>query len=153
MVLQSGVDFLQRLHLSIASEIASFIIAYSGIGLSPDGSATYFLSRLVGLKKATEIIFMNEPIRAVEALQLGIVNQVLSTDEFEKGVSVVARKLAQGPTATYGRTKKLIRKSLYETLETQLENERQGMGDSSQHNEFREGVLAFVEKRQPVWTF
>jgi 2-(1,2-epoxy-1,2-dihydrophenyl)acetyl-CoA isomerase len=134
--------------MSIAAEDARFVMAYTDIGLVPDGSSTFFLSRLVGPKKAMELIYLNEPIDAAEALKLGIVNRVLPSDDFEKGVSYVAQKLAQGPTATFGRAKNLMRKGILETLESQMENERQGIAHSALQGEFQEGITAFTEKRK-----
>jgi 2-(1,2-epoxy-1,2-dihydrophenyl)acetyl-CoA isomerase len=146
----AGAGFSMSLacDMSIAVEGARFVMAYTNIGLVPDGSSTYFLSRLVGVKKAMEIIYLNEPFGAREALGMGIVNRVLPPDEFEAGVAAIARKLAEGPTGAYGRAKDLVRKGLIETLESQMENERQGIAFSSLQGEFREGVTAFVEKRK-----
>jgi len=144
----AGFSMTLACDMSIAAEGARFVMAYTNIGLVPDGSSTFFLSHLVGPKKAMEMIYLNEPIDAEEALKLGIVNRVLPSEEFEKGVSEIARKLAQGPTETYGRAKELIRKGLLETLESQMESERQGIAFSSLQGEFREGVTAFREKRK-----
>ena len=144
----AGFSMTLACDMSIAAEGARFVMAYTNIGLVPDGSSTFFLSHLVGPKKAMEMIYLNEPIDAEEALKLGIVNRVLPSEEFEKGVSEIARKLAQGPTETYGRAKELIRKGLLETLESQMESERQGIAFSSRQGEFREGVTAFREKRK-----
>jgi len=146
----AGAGFSMSLacDMSIVAEGARFVMAYTNIGLVPDGSSTFFLSHLVGPKKAMELIYLNEPIDAEEALKLGIVNRVLPSEEFEKGVSGIARKLAQGPTETYGRAKELVRKGLLETLESQMESERQGIAFSSLQGEFREGVTAFREKRK-----
>lgn len=144
----AGFSISLACDMSIAAEDARFVMAYTDIGLVPDGSSTFFLSRLVGPKKAMELIYLNEPIDATEALKLGIVNRVLPSDDFEKGVSDVARKLAQGPTATFGRAKNLMRKGMLETLESQMENERQGIAHSSLQGEFQEGITAFTEKRK-----
>jgi 2-(1,2-epoxy-1,2-dihydrophenyl)acetyl-CoA isomerase len=146
----AGAGFSMSLacDMSIAVEAARFVMAYTNIGLVPDGSGTYFLSRLVGVKKALEITFLNAPIGAAEAHGLGIVNQVLPSGEFERGVAEVAAKLAKGPVGAYGRAKAVIRRGLSETLESQMENERQGLVFSSLQAEFREGVTAFMEKRK-----
>jgi 2-(1,2-epoxy-1,2-dihydrophenyl)acetyl-CoA isomerase len=146
----AGAGFSMSLacDMSLAVKGASFVMAYTAIGLVPDGSSTYFLSRLVGTKKAMEIVYLNEPIPADDALRLGIVNQIYDAEDFETRVSSVASRLAQGPTETYGRAKRLLRLGLIETLESQMENERQGIAISSLGGEFREGVTAFVEKRK-----
>ncbi|MCP4668804.1 MAG: enoyl-CoA hydratase [Deltaproteobacteria bacterium] len=146
----AGAGFSMSLacDMSLAVKGVNFVMAYTDIGLVPDGSSTYFLSRLVGIKKAMEIVYLNEPISADEALRLGLVNHVYSPEDFEKGVASMALRLAQGPTETYGRAKRLLRLGLVETLESQMENERQGIAQSALGPEFREGVTAFVEKRK-----
>ncbi len=146
----AGAGFSMSLacDLGLASDQARFVMAYTNIGLVPVGSSTYTLSRLVGPRKAMEIVYLNKPIGAREALDLGLVNRVIPADRFEKEVSAVARKLADGPTRTYGRAKALVRAGLSETLESQMESERQGIALSSLQPEFREGVTAFVEKRK-----
>ena len=143
-----GLSMSLACDLSIAVKEARFVMAYTNIGLVPDGSSTYFLSRLVGTKKAMEMVYLNEPIDTDEALRLGIVNKVLPPEEFEEGVASVAQKLAQGPTETYGRAKAIIRLGLSESLESQMENERQGIAFSGLSGEFQEGITAFVEKRK-----
>jgi len=146
----AGAGFSMSLacDMSLAVEEARFVIAYPNIGLVPDGSSTYFLGRLVGIKKAMEIVYMNEPMGADEAERLGIVNRIFTSEDFENQVFDVASRLAQGPTETYGRSKALLRLGLTEGLETQMENERQGIAESASGSEFQEGISAFVEKRK-----
>jgi len=96
-----------------------------------------------------ELVYLNEPIDSEEAMKLGIVNRIFPPEAFEEGVSSLALRLAQGPTLTYGRAKELIRLGLLESLESQMENERQGIAVSALGSEFREGITAFVEKRKP----
>jgi 2-(1,2-epoxy-1,2-dihydrophenyl)acetyl-CoA isomerase len=134
--------------LSIAVKDARFVVAYTNIGLVPDGSSTYFLPRLVGTKKAMEMVYLNEPIDTDEALSLGIVNRVVPAEDFEESVASVAQQLAQGPMETYGRAKAIIRLGLSESLESQMENERQGIALCGLGSEFQEGITAFVEKRK-----
>ncbi|MEM2983556.1 MAG: enoyl-CoA hydratase [Candidatus Bathyarchaeia archaeon] len=143
-----GLSMSLACDLSFARQDARFVMAYTNIGLVPDGSSTYFLSKIVGPKKAREMIFLNEPLDADEALRLGIVNRVFPKEEFEREVASIAIRLSRGPTDTYGRVKGLLRLGLIETLESQMENERHGVSLSSLHGEFREGVTAFVEKRR-----
>ncbi len=145
----AGMSMCLACDLSLAVEEARFVMAYTNIGLVPDGSSTYFLTHHLGYKKAMELIYLNEPISAEEALNLGIVNRVFPSDAFEEGVTSLALRLAQGPTLTYGRAKELIRLGLLESLESQMENERQGIAVSALGSEFREGITAFVEKRKP----
>ena len=96
-----------------------------------------------------EIAYLNEPIDSGEALRLGLVNKVFPEETFEEEVSKLATRLARGPTETYGRARNLMRLGLVESLESQMENERQGLVTSALSEEFREGITAFVGKRKP----
>ena len=145
----AGMSLALACDLTIAAQTAQFIIAYGKVGLSPDGSATYFLPRLVGPKKALEIFYIGDPIDADEALRLGLVNRVLPDAELEKETQALAQRLAQGPTLALARAKELVYSSLSESLETQLENERDLLGLSTLSEDFHEGVQAFIEKREP----
>jgi 2-(1,2-epoxy-1,2-dihydrophenyl)acetyl-CoA isomerase len=148
----AGMSMSLACDLGIAVEGCRFVMAYTNIGLVPDGSATYFLSRLVGYRKAMEIVYLNRPMDSEEALKLGLVNQVFPAEIFEEEVASLAARLAVGPTATYGRAKNLVRLGLTESLESQMENERQGISMSALSEEFQEGIAAFVGKRKPDFT-
>jgi 2-(1,2-epoxy-1,2-dihydrophenyl)acetyl-CoA isomerase len=145
----AGMSLALACDLTIAAQSARFIVAYSKVGLSPDGGLTYFLPRLVGPKKALEIFYIGDPIDADEAVRLGLVNRVVPDAELEKETRALARRLAQGPTLAFARAKELVYRSLSESLETQLENERELLGLSTLSEDFREGVQAFIEKREP----
>jgi len=145
----AGMSLALACDLTIAAETAQFIMAYARVGLSPDASSTYFLPRLVGLKKALEIFYTADPIDAREAYRLGLINRVVPEEELEKETRALAQRLASGPSLALGRAKELVYRSLSETLETQLENERQSIALSGLTEDFREGVQAFVEKRHP----
>jgi 2-(1,2-epoxy-1,2-dihydrophenyl)acetyl-CoA isomerase len=145
----AGMSMSLACDLGLAVEGCRFVLAYTNVGLVPDGGSSYFLPRLVGYRKAMEIAYLNEPIDSSEALRLGLVNQVFPEETFEEEVSKVASRLAQGPTATYGRARNLMRLGMIESLESQMENERQGIVTSSLSGEFREGVTAFAGKRKP----
>ncbi len=145
----AGMSMSLACDMSFAVEGCRFVMAYTGIGLVPDGGASYSLPRLVGYRKAMEIAYLNEPLDSSEALRLGLVNRVFPPETFEAEVSKIASRLAQGPTATYGRVRNLMRLGLTASLESQMENERQGIVASTLSGEFREGVTAFVEKRKP----
>jgi len=145
----AGLSMSLACDMSLAVEGCRFVMAYTGIGLVPDGGASYSLPRLVGYRKAMEIAYLNEPIDSSEALRLGLVNRVFPSETFEEEVSKIASRLAQGPTETYGRVRNLMRLGLIEPLESQMENERQGIVVSTLSEEFREGVTAFAEKRKP----
>jgi 2-(1,2-epoxy-1,2-dihydrophenyl)acetyl-CoA isomerase len=145
----AGMSLALACDLTIAAQTARFIIAYGRVGLSPDGGSTYFLPRLVGPKKALEIFYTGDPIDADEALRLGLVNRVVPDAELEQETQALAQRLAQGPTLALARAKELVYGSLSESLETQLENERGLLGLSTLSEDFREGVEAFIQKREP----
>ena len=135
--------------LIVAAESARFTMAYTQIGASPDGSSTFTLPRLVGVKRALELTLLNPVLSAQEAKEWGIVNRVYPDDEFQAEVQNIATQLAQGPTLAYSRTKALLYSSTSETLETQMEYETLNIAASGKTADFREGVFAFAEKRQP----
>jgi len=137
--------------LILATESARLTMAYTQIGASPDGSSSFTLPRLVGLKRALELTFLNRVLSAREAMEWGIVNQVFADDQFHQGVQQIAQQLAQGPTLAYGRAKALFYRSFSETLETQMEHEAQLIAASGHTEDFRGGVQAFAAKRQPTF--
>ena len=134
-----------------AAESAKFTMAYTAAGLSPDGSASYFLPRLVGLRRAQELMFTNRLLSAAEAKDWGILTDVVANDELFNTALKQAKKLASGPTLAYGSVKKLLMSSSQESLETQLELEAKGMGAMTKTEDGLEGIQAFCEKRRPVF--
>jgi 2-(1,2-epoxy-1,2-dihydrophenyl)acetyl-CoA isomerase len=137
--------------LVLATESARFTMAYTQIGASPDGSSSFFLPRLVGVKRALELTFLNPVLSAREAMEWGLVKRVFPDDQFAQEVQKLAAQLASGPTQAYGRAKALFYSSTSETLETQMEHEAQLIAASGRTADFREGVLAFAAKRQPTF--
>ncbi len=135
--------------LVVAAENARFNVAYVGVGLSPDGGATYFLPRLVGPRKALEIFLTGEIIGAAEAARLGLVNRVVPDAELEEATRDLALRLARGPALALARSKELVNRSLGATLEGQLDDEEETILRSVTSEDFGEGVRAFVEKREP----
>ena len=111
----------------LAGESARFILAYSGIGLVPDGGMSYHLPRIVGLKKAIELTLTNRLVSSKEALDMGIVSRIIPDDELLSQATEQAIELAKGPTGAYGTAKRLFHAGFTETLETQLENEAQAV--------------------------
>jgi 2-(1,2-epoxy-1,2-dihydrophenyl)acetyl-CoA isomerase len=137
--------------LIVASQSARFTMAYTQIGASPDGSSSFTLPRLVGVKRALELTLLNPVLSAEEAMAWGIVNRVFPDDSFRTEVNALATQLAQGPTQAYGRAKALFYSSTNESLETQMELEALNIAASGKTADFREGVLAFAEKRPPLF--
>ncbi|HUC65991.1 MAG TPA: enoyl-CoA hydratase-related protein [Stellaceae bacterium] len=145
----AGVSLVAAADLVIAVEGAKFTSAYTQIGLTPDGSSSYFLSRILGPRRALEFYLTNRTLTAREALEWGLVNRVVAAAEFHDAVTKLARQLAAGPTRAYGGAKKLVQMGMNDTLESQMERETRmivGMGATA---DAREGVRAFIEKRRP----
>ena len=133
----------------IAAESARFVMAYSRVGLAPDGGSSYFLPRIVGLKRALELALTNRELSAQEALDLGIVTQVVADTEVLSRAGAVAAQLAAGPTKALGATKRLMHSGWSETLETQMEQESWGIADMARTSDAQEGIAAFLGKRSP----
>ena len=137
--------------LVVAAESARFTMAYSRIGATPDGSSSYWLPRLVGVRRAVELFYTNRALSAREAVEWGIVTRVVPDGELAEAVRRLAGELAQGPTLALGRGKLLFHSSTTESLETQMELESQAIAASGHTQDFAEGVRAFAEKRAPVF--
>jgi 2-(1,2-epoxy-1,2-dihydrophenyl)acetyl-CoA isomerase len=137
--------------LVIAAESARFTMAYSRIAATPDGSSTYWLPRLCGIRRAAELFYTNRVLTAKEAVDWGIATRALPDAEFTAAVKSLAAELAQGPTLALGRGKRLFHLSTTESLETQMEHESQAIAQSSHTEDFAEGVRAFAEKRPPTF--
>ena len=137
--------------LVVAAESAKFTMAYSRIAASPDGSSSYFLPRLIGLRRALELHYTNRVLTAREALDWGLVNRVHPDAEFSGALAALARELASGPTLAFGRAKALFHQSTQESLETQMELEAQAIAASGHTEDFRNGVLAFAKKQSATF--
>jgi 2-(1,2-epoxy-1,2-dihydrophenyl)acetyl-CoA isomerase len=124
-------------------------MAYTAAGLSPDGSSSYFLPRIIGMRRTQELMLTNRRLSAAEALDWGLVNRVVPADEVLAQADELAQQLAEGPTRAFGVVKKLLSTSFSETLETQMEYEATGIAGSSMTADGQEGITAFLEKRPP----
>jgi 2-(1,2-epoxy-1,2-dihydrophenyl)acetyl-CoA isomerase len=151
VVAGGGMGLMLACDLAYAVDTATLSMAYTRIGANPDGSSTFWLPRLVGVRRALELIYTNRVLSAQEALAWGILNGVMPQEHFPDDVYAVARQLAQGPTLAYARAKKLCYTSINETLETQMEHEARAIADSGKTEDFREGIQAFMQKRAAVF--
>ena len=147
----AGLSLLSSCSFVIASEKASFMMAYTGIGMSPDGSATYFLPRQIGLRRAEEMMITNRRLSAVEAEQWGLVNQVTPADQLTKVTQQLAEQIAQGPTLAYGTTRRLLLESFDNSFLQQLDAEEKAIIDMAKTSDGLGGIAAFKEKRKPVF--
>ncbi len=135
--------------LSIAVESAGFTMAYSKIGLSPDGSSTYFLPRLVGMRKAQELMFTNRKLSAQEAVDWGLINRVVADDQLELEVGRLAELFLTGSADSNAAIKQLLLQTYNNGLETQMEIEGRFIADCARSKNGQEGISAFVAKRKP----
>lgn len=127
MAAGGGVSITMMSSIAVASEKARFIAAYSQVGLSPDGSLTYFLPRHVGLRVAEEFILSNRIVDAREAKVLGMVNEVVAHDALMDRALEIAQKLASGPTPAYGEARRLLLQSMNAGLQEQLDREAESV--------------------------
>jgi len=148
----AGMSVALAADLAIAADNATFTFAYTRIGTSPDGSGTWHLARLVGLRKALEISLLADTLGATEAHRLGLVNFVVPTAELAAHTTALAARLAAGPTFAYGQTKRLLRDSLARDMADQLEAERAAFHACMGTADFAEGVAALLGKRPADFT-
>ena len=147
----AGANIALSCDLVIASDKASFIQAFSKIGLIPDSGGTFFLPRLIGFQKATALMMLGDKVSAEEAEELGMIFKVISSESFNEEVEKLAVKLANMPTKALGFIKELLNKSITSTLEEQLELEGKLQIEAAQSEDYSEGVQAFMEKRKPIF--
>ena len=133
--------------LRIAAEGTRFVVGFLGIGLVPDSAVSLLLPQLIGLGRATEAAFSNQPISAQHALEWGLVNQLVPAEELQVVAMQVANMLASGPTQAYGLTKRAFNRAILPDLETTLEYEAQLQEIVGRTAEHKARVAAFLEKR------
>lgn len=148
----AGLSLALACDIIISSSSAVFASVFSKVGLVPDMGALYFLPRVVGMHRAKELIFTSKMIKAEEALQMGIINQVVSPEELDTRAYDLARKIADGPTAAFGLGKSILSRSLESNLQDILQYETYAQSICFQSQDHREGVQAFYDKRTPVFT-
>lgn len=145
----AGASLALCCDIIVATESASFIQAFSKIGLVPDSGSTYFLPKLIGIQKATALMMTGEPIRAKDAAIMGMIYKSYSDEKFESESWKLVSKLAKMPTKALALTKELLNSSLENTLEQQLNMEEKYQSVAADTIDFQEGVQAFLEKRKP----
>jgi 2-(1,2-epoxy-1,2-dihydrophenyl)acetyl-CoA isomerase len=148
----AGTNFALACDLVFAAENATFNEAFVRIGLSPDCGGSFFLPRAVGEKLAAELFMTGETLPAERALQTGMINRVTTAENLMSETLQMAKKLALAPTASIGRIKQMLNQSFSNDLPQQLELEHKLQIESGKSNDFKEGVTAFFEKRQPNFT-
>jgi len=147
----AGANIALACDIVLANESASFIQAFSKIGLIPDSSGTFFLPRLVGMQRAAALMMTADKVTAAEAVAMGMIYKYFNDDQFETESKKIAQNLAQMPTKGIGLTKRLLNRSFSNDLAEQLEMEGQMQVIAGHTYDFKEGVQAFLEKRKPVF--
>jgi 2-(1,2-epoxy-1,2-dihydrophenyl)acetyl-CoA isomerase len=148
----AGASLAFACDLRIASESASFVLAFGRIGLIPDSGATWLLPRLVGLGRATELMLLADPLPAAEALRIGLVNRVVPAEELLAQAGAMAATLAAAAPRALALTKRAIRRALEASFEDTIDYEASLQGIAGRTADHAEGLAAFVEKRAPRFT-
>jgi 2-(1,2-epoxy-1,2-dihydrophenyl)acetyl-CoA isomerase len=148
----AGANIALACDFIVAKYSATFIQAFSKIGLIPDSGGTYFLPRLVGYQRAIAQMMLGDKVTAQEAEQMGMIYKAVADEDFENAVSALATRLSSMPTKGLALTKKALQQSMTADLPQQLKNELDGQLEAGATADHHEGVQAFLEKRQPVFT-
>lgn len=143
-----GCSLALACDIRIAAEDAKMGVLFSKIGLMPDGGASYFMPRLVGIGKTLELFYTADIIDANECFRLGLVNRVVEIKNFEQEVENLAKKLSKGPPIAYKNLKNTVHSGLSMNLEEVLESEVKGQVECLKSSDFFEGVSAFFQKRE-----
>ena len=145
----AGANIALACDLTIARASASFIQAFSKIGLIPDSGGTWMLPRLVGMQRAAALAFLGDKLSAEDAANMGLIHRAVADDAFEEEVHALASRLAQMPTRGLGLTKKAFNAGWEADLSSHLTTERDLQMEASETADYAEGVAAFLEKRAP----
>jgi 2-(1,2-epoxy-1,2-dihydrophenyl)acetyl-CoA isomerase len=145
----AGANIALACDITIAKESASFIQAFSKIGLIPDSGGTFFLPRIIGTQKALALMMTGDKISAIDADKMNMIYKAVPDEEFENELYKFANQIAKMPTKGLGLTKKAVNASLSNDLTTQLALEEVLQTEAGQTYDFNEGVSAFLEKRAP----
>lgn len=144
-----GLSLALTTDLAIAAESAKFTMAYTNAGLPPDGSSSFYLAKLVGMRRAKEMTLLNPVLNAEQALAWGLINKVVPDDQVMDTAMAMARQLASGSLTAYGEAKRLILEGATQGLEAQMELESRAISALAGGADGREGIQAFLEKRKP----
>ena len=147
----AGFSIMLACDLVLAAAGTQFSMAYSRIGTSPDGGATWFLPRLTGYQKAMELMLLADTVDAEAMQRLGVVNHVVAADQLVAETEKLARRLAAGPARAYAETKSLANRAIHTGLAAQLDAEALAFARCAKTQDFVEGITAFTDKRKPLY--
>lgn len=149
----AGLGLVAAADLAIAADDATFVAAYTGIGYTPDAGVTWSLPRLVGPRRALDLLLTNRRMDAAEALDAGLVTAVVPAAQVIDAATELASLLAAGPSEAFAATKRLVRQGLSAPFVTHLDDEARAIADAAVSTHGREGVAAFLSKRPPRYTW
>lgn len=147
-----GLGLVCTADYAVAADDAVFTVGYAGIGLTADGGNTWYLPRLVGMRRAQEMFLLNRRLTAAEACEWGLVNRVVPADDVDAAAAEVAARLAAGPTRAFGGMRRLLRQSYETPLGAQLHAEKNAIVAVAATADAAEGIAAFAERRRPRFT-
>jgi enoyl-CoA hydratase/carnithine racemase len=146
-----GLGLLWIADVVVAADDLRIVTAFDKLGLSGDGGSSWYLPRLLGLRRARQLLMGGRALGAEEALEWGLVDQVVPRTELEAAAEAEVARWAAGPTHAYGRMKRLLQQSSVTDYATHLQAERAAMAECAARADVREGVTAFLERRRPVF--
>ncbi len=149
MAAGAGFSLAAACDIAIAGQSTRFTLAYTAAGLSPDGSSTWYLPRLIGLRRAKELMLTNRMLSADEACEMGVIDRVVPDDDLNDAAMEQAKIFAAGPTKAYGATKRLLQETWDAGLETQMDRETRSISALTRTADAVEGIDGFVNKRKP----
>ena len=144
-----GLSMVGFPELAIAAKSAKFVSAYTKIGLSPDGSSSFFMPRIIGIRRYYEMILTNRALSANEAFDWGLVSEVVDDDQLLSRAMDLAQSIADGPQSSYRHIKSLVMSSFDSDLPTQLDKEAGFLSDCADSDDGIEGIKAFLSKKPP----
>jgi len=147
-----GLGFVYAADLVIAAEDTKFVTAFAALGLSGDGGGTWHLPRLIGPRRAAEAYLRNRPIDAVEALEWGLINEIVPVDKLRSRAEAVARELASGPTRGFAKMRALLRDTWRNDLSTQLQAETEAIRETGDTADAARAITDFAARRSTEFT-
>jgi len=148
----AGLSLAVSADLVLAGQGASFALAYTGIGLTSDGGATWSLPRLIGLRRTQEMAYLNRRLSAAEAQEWGLITGVVADEDLAAEALATARRIAAGPTLAFGGVKRLLRASFGAELSDQLGAEARAIGAAMRTSDAQDAIQAFLAREAPVFT-
>ena len=148
----AGMSLVSAFDLVVSGESAKFTMAYTKVGLTPDGTSSYFLARHVGLRRMLDLTLTNRVLSATEAETWGLVNRVVADEDIASATAALAQDLAAGAPNAAGDAKTVIYRGYESALEDAGDFEAQNIVRAAGTNDGQEGIAAFVERRDPKWT-